>query len=357
MAGSQEKTEKPTGKKIQEARSRGNVAKSAELNSSSVLLIGGIATYMSSHSIYEHYKVIIQTLWGEGFRISSGYTPDPAFFGMLISHFLLMIAPTVLASIAAAVVINCIQLGGFLLSTKAIRPELSKLNPLNGFSRFVSPRALVDLAKSILKLLIVGYTVYGIFLSEQETLMKLSEKEPVEILEVFGQLAYRALIKVCGIMLFVSLFDYAYQRWQYNKDLMMTKQEVKEESKQSEGNPQVKAKIRSLQMAMARQRMMANVPKASVVITNPTHYAVALQYGQDMEAPKVVAKGANYVAQKIIKIARKSKVPVVQSPPLARALYNQVKLDESIPVTLYRAVARILAYIYQQKKASTGMGG
>jgi len=183
--------------------------------------------------------------------------------------------------------------------------------------------------------------------------MSLTDRELVGILEALGHLTYRILIRVSGIMLVLSLLDYYYQRWQYTRDLKMTKQEVKEEGKQAEGNPQVKSRIRSLQFSMARKRMMANVPKASVVITNPTHFAIALMYSTGMEAPQVIAKGANHLARKIIEIARKSGVPIVQNPPLARALYKQVNLDDTIPLTLYKAVAKVLAYIYQQKKRNS----
>jgi len=155
---------------------------------------------------------------------------------------------------------------------------------------------------------------------------------------------------VAGIMLFLGFLDFLYQKWQTKKDLMMTRQETKEEHKQSEGNPQIKSKIRTLQRSLARQRMLSRVPKASVIITNPTHFAVALHYETGMEAPTVVAKGVDFLAQKIIAIGRKHGVSIVPNPPLARALYKQVNLEETIPVELYKAVAKILAYIYQQKQ-------
>jgi flagellar biosynthetic protein FlhB len=157
---------------------------------------------------------------------------------------------------------------------------------------------------------------------------------------------------VAAVMLFVSLADYGYQKWQHRKDLMMTKQEIKEEYKESEGNPQIKSRIRSIQKSLARQRMLSQVHKATMVITNPTHYAVAMTYSPEMDAPTVVAKGVDFLARRIIKIARRQGIPVIQNPPLARALYKQVRLDETIPATLYRAVAKVLAYVFQQKRQS-----
>jgi flagellar biosynthetic protein FlhB len=348
--GAQEKTEKPTGKKLGEARSKGQVPKSTELNAVSVLFIGGLTAYYSSQHIFKHFKLMIEELWGGGFSAFSGNLPDGTAFLNVLSHFFIMIGPTIAACLIAGVVINVIQVKGILFSFQTIQPKFSKLNPFPGIMRLVSARSLVELLKSTLKLLIVGHAVYKILRSEQELMMDLTDMDLVGILEVLGHLSYRILIDVSVTMLVLGLLDFYYQRWQHTRDLKMTKQEVKEESKQAEGNPQVKSRIRSIQFSLARKRMMANVPKASVVITNPTHFAVALLYDAGMEAPKVTAKGANHLALRIIEIARASRVPVVQNPPLARALYKQVNLDDTIPMTLYKAVAKVLAYIYQQKR-------
>jgi flagellar biosynthetic protein FlhB len=250
--------------------------------------------------------------------------------------------------------VNVFQTKGLLISTEALQFNFSKLNPLTGLKRWVSLRSLIDLVKSIFKIGIVSYTVYSVLDTEAPLLATLSQVEIVESAKILGNLALRIIYRVGGIMLGLSILDYSYQQWQHRKDLRMTKQQVKEEHKQSEGNPQVKARIRSLQRAMARQRMMANVPKATVVITNPSHYAVALEYHSKMEAPKVVAKGVDFLAKQIRTVAKANGVPIHQNPPLARALYSQVKVDESIPMDLYKAVARVLAYIFQQKKNKPG---
>ena len=261
-----------------------------------------------------------------------------------------MIAPVLLAVTVTTVLISMIQLKGFLFSLEAIQISLSNLNPLQGFKRFTSLRSLTELFKSIAKLLVVAYVVYSVLDSERDVFLTLAGRSVPDSLAVCGSIAMKILVRVGGIMLFLGLLDTYYQKWQHMKDLRMTKQEVKEEHKQTEGNPEIKSRIKSIQRSLARQRMLSKVPKASVVVTNPTHFAVAMLYKPGMEAPKVVAKGVDFLALKIIDIARKNRVPVVQNPPLARALYKQVKLEDAIPGDLYRAVAKVLAYVFQQQK-------
>lgn len=349
MSGSQEKTEKPTAKKITDARSRGQVAKSRDLNTIVVLAGGMSAIYLSSGLILHHFKALLAQLWGNGFSLAVNFSPDVNLLLTVISHFALMVAPTVLVISVLAIAISLFQTNGFLLSLEAIKPDLAKLNPLKGFQRFFSIRSSVELVKSLIKISVIAYIVYTVCDSEKYLLSRLAGVEVVELLQVYGHLALKVLIRVGVVMTLFAILDYYYQRWQYERDLKMTKQEVKEERKESEGNPQIKGRIRSIQRSLAQKRMMADVPKASVVITNPTHFAVALIYSSQMEAPKMVAKGADFLAQKIIKIARQHNVPVVSNPPLARALYSKVKVDEFIPITLYKAVAKVLAYIFQRK--------
>ena len=349
MTSAQEKTEKPSGKKLSEAKKRGNIAKSREANSTAVLMGSGIALYLSGDLITDHFRLMMVEAWGEGFRTSLSSPPGASLFLSMITHFSLMVFPTLLSAFLVAVGVNLIQTKGFSISLQAIQPNFSKLNPLSGFKKFVSLRSFIELGKSTIKMIIIGSAVYAVFQSEGHLLLPLMDQEVPGILQTLGHLTTKIVTRVCGIMLFVSLLDAYYQRWQHTKDLMMTKQEVKEEAKQSEGNPQIKSRIRSLQRSLARQRMMSKVPKATVVITNPTHYAVALQYEPHMEAPKVVAKGMNLIALNIIKIARKHRIPVVQNPPLARALYSEVELEETVPITLYKAVAKVLAFVFQQQ--------
>lgn len=350
MAGGQEKTEKPTSKKLSDARKRGQIPKSNELNSSAVILVGGVATYYACSAIPERFKMLMEELWGQGFHTAFESPLNANLFLSVSGHFLVMIAPILLASLAAAVGINIAQTQGINFSFEAVQPKFSKLNPMSGFKRLFSLRSFLELVKSCLKLIIISATAYSVYSSEHETVLSLMKGDLGFNIRTLGVLSLRIVIRVGVIMLLLSALDYYYQRWQHQRDLRMTKQEIKEEHKQSEGNPQVKGRIRSIQRSLARQRMMANIPKASVVITNPTHFAVALQYDSQMEAPKVVARGADFLAKNIIKTARKHSVPVVQNPPLARALYHQVKLEEVIPSNLYKAVAKVLAYIFQQKR-------
>jgi flagellar biosynthetic protein FlhB len=249
------------------------------------------------------------------------------------------------------VILNLAQMKGFIMSFEAMRMSFDNLNPLTGLKRMFSVRSLTELVKSIFKLLIISYAVYSVLWPERAALSELAGLEVYDFMCLTGTLALKLLFRVAGIMLALSVIDFLYQKWQTRKDLMMTRHEIKEESKQSEGNPQIKSRIRSIQRSLARQRMLSRIPKASVIITNPTHFAVVLRYEPGMEAPTLVAKGVDFLARKIIETGRKHGVAIVRNPPLARALYKQVKLDATIPVELYRAVAKVLAYIYQQKRS------
>lgn len=349
MAGAQDKTEKPTSKRLNEARRKGQIPRSTELNASVVILVGGVATYTFSKAIPGRFKMLMEGLWEQGFHTAFESSISADLFKVVIHHFMVMLAPILLACLTAAIAVSIAQTKGVNFSWEAVQPKFSKLSPMSGIKRLFSLRSLLDLAKSILKFVVISTTAYSVYQSEQETVMNLMLAAPAQTIETLGSLALRIVLRVGLIMLLLSFLDYYYQKWQHLRDLRMSKQEVKEEHKQSEGNPQVKGRIRSIQRTLARQRMMANIPKASVVITNPTHFAVALRYDPQMEAPQVVARGVDFLALRVIKTARRHGVPVVQNPPLARALYYQVKLEEVIPANLYKAVARVLAYIHQRK--------
>ena len=353
MAGSQEKTEQPTEKKRREARERGQIPKSKELVSVGILFAGTAAVFLSSGLFFNHFRRLLEDLWGRGFQSVSSFGADGELFHMGLFHFSIMVLPTFLTLIAIAFGLNLVQTKGLLFTAETIKPKLSNLNPLEGFKKLFSTRSFVELIKSFLKLAIVGLAVYRVLDSERDSFLLLPGLELKDVLGTLNRLILKVTLEVSGVMLVVSLLDLYYQRWQYTKDLKMTKQEIKEEHKQTEGDQHIKARIRSIQRSLTKQRMLSKVPKATMVVTNPTHIAVALQYTPGMEAPVLVAKGVDFLAKKIIKIARKHGIPVTQNPPLARALYKQVKLDATIPVTLYRAVAKVLAYIYQQQKRST----
>ena len=351
MAGTtQEKTEQPTGKRMGEARKRGQIAKSRDLTSVGALLTGGLTIYLSAGFIFSRFRQILELLWSRESFISPGYFSSGFATKMIITVYS-MITPIAIALLTSAVSLNVLQMKGFVIAPEALKLSFSNLNPINGLRRLCSLRSVTELIKSMLKLSIMFYAAYSVLHSNRVILYDLAGAQVSDIVQTVGNLGLKIVIRVTGIMLLLALFDFMYQKWQNKKDLKMTKFEVKEEAKQNDGNPQVKSRIRTIQRTLFKQRMLSKVPKASAVITNPTHYAVAILYKPGMEAPTIVAKGMNFLALRIIGIARKHSVPIIQNPPLARALYKQVKVDETIPVTLYRAVAKILAYIYQQQQA------
>jgi flagellar biosynthesis protein FlhB len=353
MAGSDNKTEKPSGKKIDKARGQGHVAKSREMNMALTCLAGTLGLYLFTGSITQHSQALFHRLWGALIYQSSADELDRELFLIIANHFFSMITPIAILVMALAITANAAQVK-WLIAWEAIRPKFSRINPLGGLKNLFSPRSFVEMVKSLLKMALLTWVVYYPIQARYPTFFPLVRADLNDIAQITGGLALEILLRSSLLMLLLSILDFAYQKWRYQKDLMMTKQEVKEEHKQAEGNPQIKSKIRSIQRALMRQRMMAKVPKATVVITNPTHYAVALLYEKQMEAPRVLAKGRNLLAHKIIGIARKHRVPVVHNPPLARALYKNVELDEQIPLNLYRAVAKVLAYVFQQRRQAGG---
>jgi flagellar biosynthetic protein FlhB len=259
-----------------------------------------------------------------------------------------ILLPLMLVVMTAGVLGNVVQFG-FLFTGEKLTPNLAKLNPISGIKKLFSLRSLVELAKSIIKLVIisgVAYIVLERYLDQIPGIMQLSVGN---ILKFIGQVSFQVSLYTCLVLFLMAVLDFAYTKWQHHQDLKMTKQEVEDESKQREGDPAVKARIRSVQREMARQRMMEAVPDATVVITNPTHLAIALKYEEGMSAPTVVAKGAGFVAQKIKALAAENDIPLVENKPLARAMYKLTEVGDFIPADLYRAVAEILAYVYRLK--------
>jgi flagellar biosynthetic protein FlhB len=252
------------------------------------------------------------------------------------------------AAVMVVAVCSPLVIGGWLMSGKAVTPNFSRLNPLKGLLNMVSMRALVELLKSIAKTLLVGGIAYLVMRSQKDAVIALALESVASGSEHLVQLLLTAFLMIVGGLGIIALIDGPYQVWHYADKLKMTRQEVIQESKESDGNPQVKGRIRSLQREMARRRMMAAVPTADVVVTNPTHYAVALKYSEGkMRAPQVVAKGADDVAAKIRELALENKVAILEAPPLARALYKHAEIGDEIPQALYTAVAEVLAYVFQ----------
>ena len=346
----QERTEQASPRRKEEARKKGQVAKSQEIASVAVLL--GCLTYFyfgAAGLVRQIMEMMRRHLRDAGTTVISNDTVQGFVFGVVYDCFI-MVFPLLMTVVAAAIAANVIQVG-FMFSTEALTPTFSKIDPIKGFRRLFSLKSLAELTKNILKLIIVGYVAYYTVSTEVDNLIPLMHQSVWGITTYFGEVSFKIILRTCWVLIILAALDYMYQRWEFERGLRMTKQEVKDEFKQTEGEPLVKARIRRLQREAARKRMMAKVPKADVVITNPEHLAVALLYEQSgMAAPVVVAKGAGYMAERIREIARKSGVPLVENKPLARILYRTVDVDQVIPENLYRAVAEVLAYVYGLKK-------
>ena len=352
MAKDPSKTEKPTGKKLGKAREEGQVAKSQEI-SSAFILIAGLAFFFFAG---DRFFAVPADLMRYVYRNALLLKIDPAtLYNLLlltIRQMFFLLAPLLLLMLFIGLAANLMQVG-FKITPKAMKPKFSKLNPVSGFkSKFLSFRPLVELVKSCLKIGLLGYIAYSVYRQNFAGFFSLLNQPVGIILTFIAKVSFQILWRCGLLMLLIAFFDYLYQRWDFMENQKMSKQEVKDEMKQAEGDPQVKSRIRSMQMSAARQRMMHEVPKADVVITNPTHIAVALVYDQDnSEAPLVVAKGAGLIAEKIKKVAREHGVPVVENKALARLLFKTVELNQMIPETLYQAVAEVLAYIYRRDGA------
>jgi flagellar biosynthesis protein FlhB len=344
-----ERTEAPTGKRLSEARNRGQVARSPELNTAVGLLVGfwllqgsGIRLVLVMQSLVRQTMV----------SLPSGDLTI-AWLRELIIRDALQILPDLsvflLTMLVTGITVTVVQTGP-MWASKNIGFDLSKLNPLTGLKRLFSSKGLIDLLRAILKLLVVGLVTYNYLSGRMVDLFTLGQNDIATGVRLWFDMAYNLGLRVGGAYLVLASADYLYQRWNLMRSLKMTKEEVKEENRQQEGDPFIKGQIRMRARRMARMRMMKKVPQAEVVITNPTHFAVALEYRRDsMHAPRVVAKGAALIAQRIKEIARENNVPVVENPPVARALYSAVEIDQEVPPELYVAVAEVFAFIYNMK--------
>lgn len=343
----QERTEQPTDKRLREARERGQVARSRELSAAAVIgasalalaLFGGAMAQASAEFLREALTIDAAVL----------ETPAlmPARFGEAMVQGLKVSAPLLLACFVGAVVAG-VGMGGWNFSGKALAPDFSRLNPVTGLARLFSLPALVELVKALLKVIGIGACVWFALQSLESDLVGLAAEPSAAGIAHSAQLSASILGLLAGILLLIAGIDVPYQWFKHRSDLMMTRQELLDEMKESDGRPEVKGRIRRLQQEMSQRRMMEAVATADVVVTNPTHYAVALSYSQGaMRAPRVVAKGADLIAAAIRERAARHSVPLVEAPPLARALYRSVDIGREIPANLYNAVAQILTYVYQ----------
>jgi flagellar biosynthetic protein FlhB len=345
----EEKTERPSSKKREEVRRKGQVAKSRELPSVAVLLAGLMSMSIFGAYIYSHIQVIMN----EAFSLLSlkdlGIPDFMVFSQKIITLFIMAIVPLLSVIFITAIFSNIMQVG-LMLSGELIIPKLSKLDPIKGFGRLFSKQSLMELFKSLLKLAIVGSVAYITVKMEMKNVSLLGDMEINSIWLYILITIFKIFIRCTIAMIFLVVIDYAFQKWEFEKKIMMTKKELKDEFKRTEGDPLVKARIRSIQKQMARKRMMQAVPQADVVITNPTSLAIALQYNSAvMSAPKLLAKGSGEIAKRIMELAEKHGIPIIENKELARSLYSLVEIGQEIPPILYQAVAEVLAYIYRLK--------
>ncbi|MBR7630364.1 MAG: hypothetical protein RIQ83_3507 [Pseudomonadota bacterium] len=353
----QERTEQPTGKRLQQAREKGQIARSKELGTASVLLAAVFGLLMIKESL-AGAMVKILTI---GFTLDRDQAFDPNAMGVMLPTLLreLMYPLGLLFMLVAiAAFVGNTLMGGMNFSSEAMLPKWSKLSPLNGLKRMFGVQSLVELIKSIAKVVFITLFAWWMLSSQFNHLLNLSlEGYPGGIIDALDLLLWMLIILCCALIPIVAI-DVPFQQWNHMRQLKMTKQEIKDEFKDSEGKPEVKGRIRRLQMEMAMRRMMGDVPKADVVITNPTHYSVALKYDTDKPgaAPKVVAKGTDEIAMKIREIAREYEIPIMPSPGLTRAIFHSTEIGHEIPEGLFAAVAQVLAYVYQLKKFRRGRG-
>ncbi|MDM5278414.1 flagellar biosynthesis protein FlhB [Paenibacillus silvae] len=344
-----EKTEKATPKKRQDARKKGQVVKSAEISGASILLF----TFLTLMIFSGFYKDRIVRLFTDIFmnRLSMEVNSENVMALMMRYgiEVMLLLAPVLLVAYIAALIVNYMQVG-FLLVGEGLKPKLEKLDPIKGFKNIFSMRSLVEFAKSVLKMMIIGYLVYSTIVQYKSDIAALSHFSLDAILHFAASITLNLGVKIAVALMVLAIFDYIYQKYDHEKKLRMSKQDIKDEYKKMEGDPLIKGKIRERQRRMAMQRMMQEVPNADVIITNPTHFAVALKYeGSEMEAPQIIAKGQDYVALRIKEIAKEHGVITMENKPLARALFQRAEIGDAIPADLFQAVAEVLAYVYKLK--------
>ncbi|MDD3593101.1 MAG: flagellar biosynthesis protein FlhB [Candidatus Gastranaerophilales bacterium] len=353
---SEERTEKATPKRQGKAREDGQVAKSQDFNSALVLTCGIALFYMFAPGMFEKLQFALKEILSN--LRPYNINPDN-IMGILAPYATLMadiLMPFMIFLFITTLFVVGIQLGG-LFAPKAIRPKFEKFSPMKLWKSFVEtfnifkPKKAVELAKSLIKLAVIGAFAWSVVAGRKDELLLLLGADVETFLLKLADILADIIINICIAMIIIGVIDKIYQKYEFDKSLKMTKQEVKDERKNAEGDPKIKSKVRSIQMQMAQSRMMSAVPSADVVVTNPTHYAVALRYNTSIApAPQVIAKGTDLIAFKIRDIAQYNNIPVIENPPLARTLHKLVPVDGIIPAELYAAVAEILAFVYKKKQ-------
>ena len=346
-----DKTEDPTPHRLREAREKGQIAKSKEITTAFLLLVS-----------FAFFKYMGEFMWRElSGSVSAIFQKIPSAneFSMAFAGSILLIGlrgmafaclPILGVVFIASILAESLQTG-FVMAVDPLSPKLERVNPLEGFKRMFSMQGLVEVIKSILKIVIVFYIAWFAIKDDLPMVIVMANSQPWDAMVLGGEIAYKVAMRVGIFYIAIALLDYLYRRWEYMRNLRMTKQEVKEEYKRLEGDPQIKQRMRDLQRQVAYQRMMASVPQADVVVTNPTHLACALKYDAvKMRAPLLLAKGERKIAEEIRRIAENNEIPIVENEPLARTIFRTTRIKDEVPPELYQAVAEVLAYVYKVKK-------
>lgn len=344
-----EKTEEATDSRREDFRKRGQVAMTRELSTALFFLLMAALLYVTGRFFLKNvFEIFNQSMGGDFIaKMREGHLRE-----ILLNvgyKILVLVSPLFLVSLIIGIASQVLQTG-FLQVEDALTPDLNKLNPLNSLGRIFSMKGVVELIKSVLKMLAIGFIMYLILKDEIRQIPYLSAMSIEQILHYLGAILYKLILSTGLFMLVLAVADYFFQRWQLEKEMMMTKQEIKEEMKSRDGDPLIKARIRRVQKEIANRKMMSEIPKATVVVTNPTHIAVVIKYTENLPAPQLVAKGADFMAEKIKEIAREHNIPIVENKPLARAIFKTMKIGQVIPRELFVAVAEVLSYIYRLKR-------
>lgn len=344
-----ERTEEATQQRREDFRKRGQVAQTRELSSVLLLFCSVLIVWVMSHFMFKQIYEIFQFSFGDSLVASVRHGDPIAALKVAVSRMAILVVPIALVYWVVGFASSLLQVG-FLYNEEALQVRWERLDPVSGFKRVFSLRALVEGLKAVLKVCVILGIAYLLLKNQIQQLPHLMSYSISQIFVFLGELIVRLMAGIGFFMLVLAGVDYLYQRWDMEKEMRMTKQEIKEEVKSREGDPLIRARIKRVQRDIASRRMMEDVPKADVVVTNPTHIAIALKYDENMVSPKVIAKGAELIAQKIKEIAREHGIPVIENKPLARTIFKTLKVGQMIPRELYAAVAEVLSYVYRLKK-------
>ena len=347
---SAEKTEQPTPKRLEKAQKEGQVAQSQELPAVMSVVVLTLVLALSAPSLLKCFMALIETGFSSGSSVFVDNKSFLLYFNSQVGSAIVAILP-LFASLFIAGIVSCVIVSGLNFSPKALKPKLSEIDPVKGFGKLFNLKSLVKLGISIAKIIIVSFVVWKYLQAKRDDLVLLRWAWSTQLVSLMSKLILGMLIRICIVLLVIAAVEVFFQKWKFMQDMKMTKQEVKQEYKDTDGSPELKGRIRRIQMEMSQNRMLQEIPKADVVIVNPTHVAVVLKYDpKTMNAPMMVAKGADHVAEKIREIARAYGVPIVRKPELARTIFATVKEGQPVPGDLYTAIAEILAMVYRLRR-------